>query len=57
MNISIILSHLNPGSFTAAELLQRHGHKVSLRDLCQEQFNPLLPVEELPKDAKLEPII
>ncbi|MGO9587058.1 MAG: NAD(P)H-dependent oxidoreductase [Limisphaerales bacterium] len=63
MNISIILAHPNAGSFnhaianTAADSLRRNGHTVVLRDLCQEQFPPLLPAEELQKDAKLDPVV
>jgi putative NADPH-quinone reductase len=63
MNISIILAHPNPGSFnhaiagTAAETLQQHGHTVSLHDLCQEQFPPVLSPVELQKDAPLEPVV
>ena len=58
MNISIILAHPNPGSFnhaiaeTAAAELRQLGHKVCIHDLCEEQFNPLLPAAELAKEAK-----
>ncbi|HLZ53151.1 MAG TPA: NAD(P)H-dependent oxidoreductase [Verrucomicrobiae bacterium] len=63
MNISIILAHPNPGSFNhaiasvAAEVLALTGYNVSLHDLYQEQFPPLLPMAELQKDAKLNPIV
>ena len=63
MNISIILAHPNPGSFnhaiaeTAAAELRQLGHKVCLHDLCEEQFNPLLPAAELAKDAKLGSVV
>jgi putative NADPH-quinone reductase len=63
MNISIILAHPNPVSFnhaianTAANTLRRNGHQVILRDLCQEQFPPLLSTAELRKDAELEPVV
>jgi putative NADPH-quinone reductase len=63
VNISIILAHPNPGSFnhaiaeTAAAELRQCGHKVCLHDLCAEQFNPLLPAEELVKDAKLGSVV
>jgi NAD(P)H dehydrogenase (quinone) len=61
MNISIILAHPNPGSFNhaianmAADTLRQNGHKVTLHDLCQEQFPPQLSTAEFQKDAKLEP--
>jgi putative NADPH-quinone reductase len=60
MNISIILAHPNPGSFnhaianTAAEALGRNGHRITLRDLYQERFDPLLPAAELGRDARLD---
>ena len=63
MKVSIILAHPNPGSFnhaiagTAAAELQEHGHYVRLHDLCEEQFNPLLPAAELAKDVQLGSVI
>ncbi|MFO1478543.1 MAG: NAD(P)H-dependent oxidoreductase [Verrucomicrobiota bacterium] len=63
MNISIIIGHPNPGSFnhaiasTAAETLKSLGHRVSVRDLCQEHFDPALPASEFVKDAALPPAI
>ena len=63
MKISIILAHPNAGSFnhaiaaTAADTLRQTGHDVILHDLYQEHFDPLLPPEELQKDAKLEPVV
>jgi len=63
MNISIILAHPNSGSFnhaianTAAETARAAGHTVTLHDLCQEQFPPLLSTLELQKDAKLNPVV
>jgi putative NADPH-quinone reductase len=63
MKISIILAHPNPESFNhaiakAAEAeLQGQGHNVRFHDLCQEQFNPVLPAEELAKDAALGSVI
>ncbi|HUC85874.1 MAG TPA: NAD(P)H-dependent oxidoreductase [Candidatus Acidoferrales bacterium] len=63
MKISLILAHPNPASFnhaiakTAEAELQRLGHNVRLHDLCQEQFNPLLPLEELAKTPILGSVI
>ncbi len=63
MKISIILAHPNPGSFNhaiaqaAAEALRGNGHEVRLRDLCAEQFDPLMPAAEFAKDAKLDATI
>jgi NAD(P)H dehydrogenase (quinone) len=63
MKISVILAHPNPGSFNhaiataAAEAARSVGHNVTLHDLCQEQFPPLLTVAELQKEATLEPMV
>lgn len=63
MKISVILAHPNPRSFnhaiarTAEAELKRLGHSVRLHDLCQEQFNPLLPVDELAKNAPLGSVV
>lgn len=63
MNISIILAHPNPGSFnhavaqTAAAELRQAGHSVRLHDLCAEQFDPVLPAEELARDARLGTVV
>jgi len=63
MKTSIILAHPNPESFnhaianTAASAARAAGHTVTLHDLCQEQFPPLLTAAELQKDAKLDPVV
>lgn len=63
MNISIILAHPNPGSFnhaiaaTAADTLRQNGHQAVLRDLWQEQFDPLMPAAEFARDAKLDAVV
>jgi len=63
MQISIILAHPNTDSFnhaiaqTAHAELTQNGHRVTLHDLCQEGFDPLLPGQEIPDDAPLpEPL-
>lgn len=59
MNISIILAHPHKQSLnhaiaaTAAETLKQNGHTIRFHDLYEEQFDPLLPAEEIPKDALL----
>jgi len=59
MKISLILAHPRPGSFnhaiasTAARALLDAGHTVSVHDLYAEAFDPLLPSEEIPRDAPL----
>jgi len=63
MNVSIILAHPNPGSFnhaiaaTAAEALRSNGHRAHLRDLYQEQFDPMLSTPELGRAPDLSPAI
>jgi putative NADPH-quinone reductase len=59
MQVSVILAHPHPGSFnhaiagTAAAALRECGHTVVLHDLCAEGFDPLLPAEEIARDAPL----
>jgi NAD(P)H dehydrogenase (quinone) len=59
VKISIILAHPRPGSFNhaiaeeAAAMIRKSGHTVTVHDLYQEQFDPLLPYDEIPRDAPL----
>ena len=59
MRISVILAHPSPASFnhaiarTAVAELKRIGHEVSLHDLYAEGFDPILPNDEIGKDAAL----
>jgi NAD(P)H dehydrogenase (quinone) len=63
MKISVILAHPHPGSFnhaiadTAAATLRDAGHTVTVHDLYCEQFDPLLPSDEIYRDAPLPPAI
>jgi putative NADPH-quinone reductase len=63
MQISIILAHPRPGSFNhaiaaeAAAVLRKSGHTVLFHDLYREQFDPLLPSGEIPRDAPLPPAV
>jgi NAD(P)H dehydrogenase (quinone) len=63
MKVSLILGHPDKGSFnqaiaqTAARRLQRSGHEVFYHDLYEEKFDPILPSDEVPKDAPLDPVI
>jgi len=63
MNISLILAHPDHKSFNhaiaavALETLEKNKHRVWFHDLYRDQFDPLLPAEELPKDARLPPAI
>lgn len=59
MKISVILAHPDPLSFNHAiakrttVTLRRKGFEVFFHDLYKENFDPLLPAEEIPKDAIL----
>jgi putative NADPH-quinone reductase len=63
MKISIILGHQHVGSFNhaiaeaARTTLEENGHTVTFHDLYAENFNPLLPHEEVAKGAELDPVI
>ncbi|MBM9513364.1 NAD(P)H-dependent oxidoreductase [Desulfogranum marinum] len=59
MKISVILAHPDTSSFnhaianTTVEALRKKGHEVFYHDLYQENFDPLLPAGEIPKDVPL----
>ncbi len=63
MKISVILAHPRPGSFShaiageVAATIRASGHTVIVHDLCAEQFDPVLPYDEIPRDAALPPVI
>lgn len=59
MNISLILAHPDPQSFnhaiaaSAAKALKNNGHTIFFHDLYAEGFDPILPAEEIQKEAQL----
>ena len=63
MKISVILAHPNKGSFnhalaaTVIDELEKEGHEIFYHDLYEEDFDPILKAEEIPKDAQLSPEI
>ena len=63
MKISVILAHPDQASFNHAIAqqtiiaLKNNGHEVFFHDLYQENFDPILPSEEIPKDVLLPPVI
>ncbi len=63
MNILIILGHPGPKSFNHAlafgayDALHNDGHHVILHDLCAEDFDPLLPAQEIPESGSMPPLI
>lgn len=63
MNISIILAHPSKNSFNHAiakacsRTLKELGHAVKLHDLYKENFDPILPAEEILRDGEINEII
>ena len=63
VRISVILGHPRKKSFNHAiaervvQTLLRNGHAVCYHDLYEEDFDPNLPCEEIPKAAPLAPAI
>lgn len=63
MKVSVILGHPNHGSFNhaiadiAVQTLKKNGHDVVFHDLYGEKLDPVLPKEEIPKSAPLDPVI
>jgi NAD(P)H dehydrogenase (quinone) len=61
MQLSLILAHPNPDSFNhaiaqaALAALRENGHRVIWHDLYAERFDPLLPGDEIPREATLPP--
>jgi len=58
MKISVILAHPHPGSFNhaipdeATATLHKSGYAVLVQDLFPEKFDPLLPYDEISRDAR-----
>ena len=63
MKISVILGHPHEGSFnhaiadTVREALLSNGHEVIFHDLYKENFDPILPYEEIPKEGEVNPLV
>lgn len=63
MNVSVIVSHPNSGSFnhalanTCADSFRAQGHAVSFHDLHAEGFDPVYGVGESVRDAVLPPLV
>jgi 2-polyprenyl-3-methyl-5-hydroxy-6-metoxy-1,4-benzoquinol methylase len=59
MQVSVILAHPTNQSFNhviaqvAIAELKRSGHQVSFHDLYTEEFDPILPTDEIPKEASV----
>ena len=63
MKISIILAHPAKGSFnhaiarTSEAVLMRASHEVRFHDLYGESFDPLIPSDEIRRDARLPELV
>jgi len=63
MKILVILGHPQKDSFnhaiteTAVETLINNGHEVIVHDLYDEGFDPILPYEEIPNGAEVDPAV
>ena len=63
MKIIVILAHPRKDSFnhaiaqTAVKTLKENGHDAVYHDLYEEKFDPVLPDNELQKDAQLDPLV
>jgi len=63
MKISVILGHPYKNSFNASiahtviETLQNNGYKVMFHDLYLENFNPVIPKNELVSDATEDKLV
>lgn len=63
MLVSIILAHPCTSSFNhaiaekARQTLEQNGYEVAFHDLYLEGFDPVLPGEEIPKFAAIDPQI
>jgi NAD(P)H dehydrogenase (quinone) len=63
MNVFLLLGHQKQGSFchaiaaAAAAELRTVGHEVAYHDLYAEAFDPILPHDEIPKNAPVDPIV
>jgi len=59
MKLSVILAHPDKRSLNRAiadrvvAALDNNGHRVAFHDLYSEKFNPILPAEEIPREAVL----
>ena len=63
MKVSVILGHPDKRSFNhaiagaAIKILNTNGHEVAFHDLYKEKFPPILPAQEISRDASLPRII
>jgi NAD(P)H dehydrogenase (quinone) len=63
MTILIILAHPSKNSFNnaiaqlAKKTLRELGHKVIYHDLYKEEFDPILPEQEISKEGESDPVV
>ena len=60
MNVLVVLAHPHPASFNhalasaAADAARHQGHAVTVRELYEERFDPILTADEIPRRAALD---
>lgn len=63
MTVLVILAHPASDSLNhaiadrAVDTLRASGHDAVFHDLCAEGFDPVLPADEVPQDAALDPVV
>ncbi len=63
MKVTVILAHPDSKSFnyavaeTVVKILNTNGHEVAFHDLYREKFPPVLPIQEILRDAPLPQIV
>ncbi|MHC4177263.1 MAG: NAD(P)H-dependent oxidoreductase [Planctomycetota bacterium] len=63
MKVIVIIGHQRKGSFchaiaaAAVEELEVAGHDVIYHDLYEEEFDPILPHEEILDESRLDPVV
>ena len=63
MKVIVIIGHQKQGSFchaiaaTAVDRLRAGGHEVIFHDLYEEEFDPILPHEEIVDPTQIDPVV
>lgn len=63
MKVIVIIGHQRKGSFchaiaeAAVEELRAGGHEVIYHDLYEEEFDPILPHEEIADESRIDPVV
>ncbi len=63
MKVIVIIGHQRKGSFchaiaeAAVEELRAGGHEVIYHDLYEEEFDPILPHQEIVDESRIDPVV